>query len=210
MMNGETVKAGELQGVGRYDDARLACEAVAGSRDAFGELVLRHHAALRCFLAGILRNRAAADDIAQEAFIKAFRCVGAYEPSSSFKTWLFTIGKRLALNHIRDEKGKVEVEDDGWFDRNPSTHPGPSDSLEGGESSGELAQALHSLAEEQREALWLHYQERMPVKEIAVVLGKSLVATKVLMFRARRRLAGVLRGNARVGVSVAGLAALTP
>src|SRR4051794_6266641 len=102
--------------MGASTTARLAEladeELIQGARDAtpeivkkiVSELARRHHAKLVSFLYGIARDRTSAEALAQEAFVRVYRHAGDYKPVAKFTTWLFAIGRNLALNEMRDRK----------------------------------------------------------------------------------------------------------
>jgi RNA polymerase sigma-70 factor, ECF subfamily len=161
----------------------LAVRARDGSRVSFDELVVRYRPQLVAFLARRLASAADAEDVAQETFVRAYDHLERYDPARPFSTWLFAIAKNVAANHAvartrRDahelEGGRREPADDRTDDRARATdlwqraaavlHPGPY------------------------RVLWLRYAQGMTVSEIATELGRSSVAIKVMLFRARRRL----------------------
>lgn len=161
-------------------DEDLARKAAAGHAPSFEKIVRRHQSGLVRFLASYFREKADAEDVAQDAFVRAYRNLLRYDPNKPFLTWLYVIARRLALNHIR--KGSRRKED--------ALSEGPAAPPSRETDAGSLwASARHLLAPDAYAALRLHYAEERPVKEIAKILGKSLTATKVLLFRARRRLA---------------------
>src|SRR5262245_59255629 len=86
-----------------------------GSEEAFGELVLLHQARLRAYLGQFVRDRDAADDLAQEAFITAFRSLGDYEGRAPFATWLIGIARYQALMHFRKSK-RYKAHEAGYVD----------------------------------------------------------------------------------------------
>ena len=161
----------------------LAVRARDGSRVSFDELVVRYRPQLVAFLARRLANAADAEDVAQETFVRAYDHLDRYDPARPFSTWLFAIAKNVAANHAvartrRDanelEGARRDVAGDRTDERASATdlwqraaavlHPGPY------------------------RVLWLRYAQGMTVSEIATELGRSSVAIKVMLFRARRRL----------------------
>src|SRR5689334_8717352 len=85
------------------DESRLIEEAREGSVEAFSKLLGIHQAPLRASLAGLIRDSEAVDDVAQEAFMGAYRSLDAYKRDASFRTWLFAIARNKALLHLREE-----------------------------------------------------------------------------------------------------------
>ena len=161
----------------------LASRARRGCEACYAELVRRYAGRLLGFLRQKTAGFQDAEDLTQETFVKAYQNIGRYQKSSKFSTWLFTIASRLASSHYRRRKyfqriGEVESGD---------TEPG--DMMLQAEAKQNLWATAKSLSKNQYEALWLRYAEDMSIKEIAKVMRKSQVNVKVLLYRARTKLA---------------------
>jgi len=161
-------------------DEELASFARSGQIQAFDELVRRHWAGIRRFLLGYLPH-GSSDDIAQETFLRAYRKIEQYDGNRPFLPWLFTIARRLALNEIRRKNRKAEV---SLPDHSPEEAPEPEPA-----SFGPLWQlAKDRLSADPYAVLRLHYAEDLSIEEVAKVLGKGKIATKVMLHRARKKL----------------------
>jgi RNA polymerase sigma-70 factor, ECF subfamily len=170
-------------------DEELASRARQGCVDSFDQLLRRFQTPVLHFL----RRRgfsADAEDLTQETFLRVYENLHRYNRRWAFSTWLFTIARRTSLNHRRrirptsDAKAVAEA---------MSTIVEPLDAIIAAESRSRLwDRAASILTEEQSTALWLHYAEDMPAREIAKVLGRSWASVKVMLFRARRRLLPLL------------------
>jgi RNA polymerase sigma-70 factor, ECF subfamily len=155
------------------------------ARDCFGELVTRYQVRLFNFLLRRVRSRQDAEDLTQEAFVRAWERIRSYNPSWRFSTWLFTIGSRLAITRHRRSRpcaGSPAVESAPQRER-----PAPA---AGAARIWHLAASC--LSEDQHTALWLRYVEDLAIDEISVVMDKSQVAVRVCLFRARQALAARL------------------
>jgi RNA polymerase sigma-70 factor, ECF subfamily len=161
----------------------LAVRARDGSRVSFDELVVRYRPRLVAFLAQRLADAADAEDVAQETFLRAYDHLDRYDPTRPFSTWLFTIGKNVAANHAiaRTRRARRDARDQ---DGQPAG--GAVDDASTASDLWQRAQAI--LRPDAYRALWLCYAQGMTVREIATELGRSSVAIKVMLFRARRRL----------------------
>jgi RNA polymerase sigma-70 factor (ECF subfamily) len=165
----------------------LARRSQEGCRAAFAELVERYGNRLFKFLSYRTNNSHDTEDLVQDAFIKAYENIHRYKDSWRFSTWLFTIAARLANSHFRRSK--------------TCQFPGENqpDALEPGqrvvvrEMQQNLWAKARRLSRNQYQALWLKYGQDMSIKEIAKVLGKTQVNVKVLLYRARVNLAGMLQ-----------------
>jgi RNA polymerase sigma-70 factor (ECF subfamily) len=168
----------------------LVRRAQTGSAEAFEALVTRYESPLYNFL---LRRAASAEDaeeIAQDAFVRAWRKIASYDARWSFSTWLFTLARRLAATRERSRRPRRFANDSHDALDGVPVHADPGSALSASEESASLwSIADRVLDGDQRAALWLRYAEDLSVKEIAEVLGRSAVSVRVMLFRARARLA---------------------
>ena len=161
-------------------DEELASLARSGQIKAFDELVRRHWAGIHRFLLGYLPH-GSSDDITQETFLRAYRKIEQYDGNRPFLPWLFTISRRLALNEIRSKKRQREV--------SLSSHLVDETTEDQSALFGPLWQlAKDRLSADSYAVLRLHYAEDLSIEEVAGVLGKGKIATKVMLHRARRKL----------------------
>jgi RNA polymerase sigma-70 factor (ECF subfamily) len=158
----------------------LAVRARDGSRVSFDELVVRYRPRLVAFLARRLADAADAEDVAQETFLRAYDYLDRYDPRRSFSTWLFTIGKNVAANHAI-ARSRREA-------HHRTSHVGDGAVAGAAEPSDVWGRAAAILTPDAYRVLWLRYAHSLTVREIATELGRSSVAVKVMLFRARRRL----------------------
>ncbi len=167
------------------DDSALARQARDGSSGAFGELVHRHHTRVFAFLLTLTRHRQDAEDLTQETFLRAWDKIHHYNPELPLLPWLFTLARRQSIAALRRKRP-----------------PPPAEALTpAGPEPATRALRMWSLAERHLtpaaySALWLHYREELPLKEVAAILGKREGAVKVLLHRARKSLAEIVHGNA--------------
>jgi RNA polymerase sigma factor (sigma-70 family) len=158
----------------------LAVRARDGSRGSFDELVVRYRPRLVAFLARRLADAADAEDVAQETFLRAYDHLEGYDPARPFATWLFAIGKNVAANHALARTRRHAHEQD--------SRP-LEDTVDGAAGASDLWQRAAAIfPPDTYRMLWLCYAQGLTVREIATELGRSSVAVKVMLFRARRRL----------------------
>ncbi|NLE37322.1 MAG: sigma-70 family RNA polymerase sigma factor [Pirellulaceae bacterium] len=166
-------------------DEELAVLACRGSRSSFEELARRHQVALLHFL-WQWTTFEEAEDLTQEAMIRAYENLDRYRPTWKFKTWLFTIARRLCLNLKRRQRPEGRAEALSSL----AAASEPAEEVAAAEDRRWLWKlAGDILSERERTVLWLYYAEDMPVKEIARVVGRSPAAIKTMLFRSRRKLA---------------------
>ncbi len=182
-------------------DQELLREAQAGSRQAFETLVLRYRLWVTRLAARFLPNPADAEDLAQDAFVRAFANLSRCRPGVPFRNWLMRLTVNLCLDRLRYRRRRPErsasqmhEEDGGWMDNRLDRD----------------AEALYRRLESEREArdllrrvvprlspadqvlLHLLYGEELEVPEVAQLMGWSAVNVRVRAFRARRQLKRIL------------------
>jgi RNA polymerase sigma-70 factor (ECF subfamily) len=183
-------------------DAEIMLRAKAGDQSAFDYLVQKYRRPMISFMYRMARNAAAAEDLAQEVFLRVYRSRASYEASAKFTTWLYRIATNLAVNHARDtrhERPEVQVSLD-----EPDEESGTTLELPDGNLTAEqvivrrermlaIRSKVEALPEQQRLAVIMHKYQQMDYKQIAEVLKKSESATKSLLFRAYETLRDQLK-----------------
>jgi RNA polymerase sigma-70 factor (ECF subfamily) len=174
-------------------DAQVMLRVKAGDQSAFDYLVQKYRRPLVSFMYRMARNSAAAEDLAQEVFLRVYRSRESYEASAKFTTWLYRIATNLAVNHARDtrhQRPEATVSLD-----EPDTETGATLELPDGGLTAEQAmlrrerllgirRKVEALPERQRLAVIMHKYQQMDYKQIAEILKLSESATKSLLFRA--------------------------
>jgi len=172
----------------------LVSRAQRGSLPCFAELVKRFEGRLFNFLVRRTATTHDAEDLVQDAFVRAWQRIDQYDARWQFSTWLFTIANRLAITHGRRRQREI-----GWVDGQevPTVErDDPGRAVADRELCGLLWEtAERILSESQRTVLWLRYAEELSNKDIARVLGRSQISVRVTLFRAREALAAHERRN---------------
>ena len=164
----------------------LARRAAGGAVEAFEELVARFEGPLYQFLRVRVGRTEIAEELTQDAFLRAWQNLSRYDSRWRFSTWLFTLAQRLAVSHHRrrrEETGLPEREEEG-LDVDPAVEVAARD-----EGRRLWAVADRVLSPDQRSALWLRYAEDLEAAEIGRILDRPAVTVRVLLFRAREVLA---------------------
>lgn len=200
-----TVATSELQQAVylRDPDVALMLRVKEGDDNAFGKLVELYQDRLIGIFFHMMRDRAVAEDLAQETFLRIFRARRGYEPTAKFSTWLFRIANNLANNRRRDDNRKREVgfggSDSGPLGARPQEQllkekSGlmPARQLDKSELQRVVQEALANLNERQRMAVLLHKFEGMSYTDIADSMEMTPAAVKSLLSRARETLRGIL------------------
>lgn len=142
-------------------DAELACEAGQGDANAFAVLVERYRAPLVGYMVGLLRRRDDAEELAQEAFLKAWREIGSLRMPATVGRWLYQIAHNLAMSHVRQPR-MVPLLDD------PPGRPGGEP---GAERWTAVLAAVARLSEAHREVIGRRHFGGQRHEEIAAQLG---------------------------------------
>ena len=178
---------------GAEADAQVMLRVKAGDQAAFEYLVQKYRRPMVGFMYRMARNTAAAEDLAQEVFLRVYRSRESYEASAKFTTWLYRIATNLAVNHARDtrhERPEVQVSLDEPDEETGTTIELPDGSLNAEQAMVRrermlaIRRKVEALPELQRLAVIMHKYQQMDYKQIAEVLKKSESATKSLLFRA--------------------------
>jgi RNA polymerase sigma-70 factor (ECF subfamily) len=175
-------------------DVQLMLDVKAGDEQSFELLLCKYRIPLVNFLYRMVRDRAAAEDLAQEVFLRVYRARKDYAPTAKFTTWMFRIAANLALNAVRDNRYRQlevrtdrPVASDGEDPRAlevPDGAPTVEQQLLARSRSELILRAIHALPEKQRAAVLLHKYHELDYDEIARILGCSESALKSLLFRA--------------------------
>lgn len=184
MAKGEPI-AVNLQGL---PDARLVVQALAGSQPAFREIVRRYERPVFNLISRIVRNPALVEDVAQEAFLKAFRHLAAFDTGRKFSSWIFRIAHNAALDALRRTRDDATL--DG-SEADPVVPPAP-DPVEAADLARALEAALDGLRPELRVAIVLRCQEECSYEEIAEVMEIPQGTAKTFVHRARKQMADAL------------------
>ena len=156
---------------------------------AFASLVTAHQHRLFALVLMMVRDPAAADDVTQEAFIRAWRRVDRYDPRRPFYPWVATIAVRLAQNWLRKRAGTAAREGTGLDDAPaPAVPAGALDALVTGERDRRLWNVVSALPSGERTVVYLYYRQDMTVTDIARALDVASGTVKTLLFRARQKL----------------------
>lgn len=180
-----------LSAIGTESDAMEHGEDAHGASDVDErewEALLRENAPLAFRVArGVLRNDAEAEDVAQEALLRAYRRFGRLRERAKFRSWLVRISFRLALDRLRSIKRRQQRETE-WVLENFR-----ADSGAGSEFQRHLDAALEELPKKQRLVLLLAAMEGHTLEEVSALLGIPLGTVKSRLFFAKKELAEKLR-----------------
>lgn len=162
---------------------------LSGNALAFENIVKRYRNSLILFIQQYGMSYESAEDISQEVFVKLYIKKPHYTPRASFKTWLYTIAKREALNHIKKQKPYFNP-DDGYAMRMDFDYL--SEMIDNQEKET-LYRALSQINENYRKVLYLRYFDNLSTKEIASLLKCSPKKVSDMLYNGKLRLSSLLK-----------------
>jgi RNA polymerase sigma-70 factor, ECF subfamily len=169
-------------------DEELMSAVAEGDLTAFEQLVRRHQSTAWNAAFRLVGDVHAAEDIAQEAFLRVLHAAPRYRPTAAFRTYLYRIVTRLCRDHRRRIVASPSGEVDAW----PSQAPLPEDIASSQDLHSSVNKALAALPARQREAVVLRYYEGLNYTEIGHVIGATRKGVERLLARGRAALAGKL------------------
>ena len=172
-------------------EAQWIAEAITGDKEAFSKLVEIYQKPVYSVCYRMLGTPTAAEDAAQEAFIRAYQALDRYDPERSFATWLLSIASNYSIDQLRKKKVTIlsmDNEKHAWL-APPDPGPSPEKAALDKEKQALVQAILVDLHETDRAAVVLQYWHDYSYDEIAETLNLSSSAVKSRLFRARRLMA---------------------
>ena len=179
-------------------DVELVAEVLRGSAEACHELVKRFKKPVLSLIVRMVQDYATAEDLAQDAFLKAINKLDTYDPTRKFASWLFKIAHNTAIDHLRRHRPDTTplewTSGEDGEERSYEVLAAPADQAPDertlrAEWIQGIEDALGTLRPEYREILILRFQEDLAYDEIAEVMGLAMGTVKVHLHRARKQLA---------------------
>jgi RNA polymerase sigma-70 factor (ECF subfamily) len=157
----------------------------AGDAPAFEELVMTYQHRVYGVALRMLRNQAEAEEVAQEAFVRAHRALGDFRGDAKLSTWLYAITSRLCLNRLASGERRLRRQGEDALLRLSDAGPRPDAALERRELETALGRAIDELPEDRRIVVVLRDIEGLSYDEIAQVLELELGTVRSRLHRAR-------------------------
>ena len=180
------------------DEQELVARAQNGDTEAFNPLVYKYQQKIYNLIYRKVRDRETAKDLCQEVFLKAWQALPNFKGESVFYSWLYQIAINRSIDFLRKRNRRHVI----GFEELPQNaddtlqmtevQPSPCALLEKKELEHIIRKAIHQLPLTQRNAFYLRHSEGLPIKEIALRLGKSENTVKTYLYHARRKLQRLL------------------
>jgi len=171
-------------------DSEIVEAVLDGNQAAYADLVRRHEGAVKAVAVQILGDLHAAEDAAQDAFVKAYESLGGLRNGTAFRPWLLQIARRRAIDIARRQADTVPL--DG---RTQSTSATPDDRVSLKEEAKLLLDAVMKLPDHEREAILLRHFDGHTVRGVADAVGRSVGTVTKQLTRARARLRDMLKDH---------------
>lgn len=179
----------------RAEDRRLIRLARGGDQKAFEALLKKYRNLVYHVMMKMVRNPQEAEDLSQEAFIKAFKALASFNEEFAFSTWLMKIATNNCIDYLRKKKLKtysidepIKYKDEQVQMELPAADPSPERQLLNSERSVLIEEAIQSLPPRYRHVIVLRHQEEKSYEDIAEILKLPLGTVKARIFRAREML----------------------
>jgi RNA polymerase sigma factor (sigma-70 family) len=161
---------------------KLCKKAQRGDKDAACELLQIHYTDIYSYLRRLCGNRADAEDLTQQTFLKGWSSLGSFGRRSKFSTWLYKIARNTFIDWQRKNAGSARVRSEQWWQECIDSNPGPFANAAEYQLAERLYKIVDQLDDDKKQVVHLHYYQGLSIKETAVVLN---VATSTVKYRLR-------------------------
>ena len=157
-------------------------------QEAFERLVPAYRRRVFGLAYSILRDRAAAEDLAQEVFVKLWQALPRYDGRARLSTWIYAITRNAAISALRARRRDASLSDPAVAEQVEGVAAAPASAPD----EAMLRRRIEALPEKQRQAITLYYLDERPVEEVAEMMGLPANTVKTHLHRARAGLAAAL------------------
>ena len=169
-----------------------------GDTKSFELLVIKYEKRIFNVIFRVVRNRDAVEDLAQEAFLNAFKSIKRFKGGSSFYTWLYRIAVNVSINYLSKNKRAVFVDEgvletEAVSDLTANTSASPERSMQGREFADATSKAMEKIPTDIRTAITLREFEGLSYQEIAAVTDSPIGTVRSRIFRGRAMLKELLK-----------------
>jgi len=170
------------------DEAIILLIQAGRAQEAFERLVPAFRRRVFGLAYSILRDRGAAEDLAQEVFVKLWQALPRYDGRAQLSTWIYAITRNAAISALRRRRRSVSLSDPSVLEEAEAAFAAPAPAMD----DTALRRHIEALPEKQRQAVTLYYLDERSVDEVAAMLGLPANTVKTHLHRARASLAKAL------------------
>jgi RNA polymerase sigma-70 factor, ECF subfamily len=180
-------------------DNELVDDVRGGNRQAFTELMRRHQQKMYWVARRIVGSHADADDVVQEAFVKAFLSLGEFRGESSFSTWLYRITVNLSLNSLRKSHVVRYLQESELAQKVFASRDTPEEELQAKQVTTLLDRAVEELPDKQKTVFVMRFFDGLPYEEISQITKTSVGGLKANYFHALRKVQEYMKHEMEMG-----------
>ena len=167
---------------------------IKGDTNAFAVLVDRYKHMVFTLALRILKNKEEAEEVTQDTFLKAYGSLSKFKGDSKFSTWLYKVAYHSSLDYLRKRKRSIRTEAiDDYTVNKLVSHENILDAMEVAEDRMRIKKGIQELSGDDGILITLHYFEELSLSEISKIMDSNANTVKVRLFRARKRLAKILK-----------------
>ena len=183
----------QIDQMGTFPDEYYVQQILEGKIQVYSVLIDRYKHMVFTLAKRMLKNTEDAEEVAQDAFLKAYKGLSTFKGEAKFSTWLYRIAYHRSLDYIKRNQRQIDTADLPIEDAGSLTVLEEGfDTLEQKERARQIKEAIEALSGDDGLLLTLHYYQELSIKEIAQIVNKSEGAVKVNLHRSRKRLAKIL------------------
>jgi len=190
----------------KKEDFELISKAVGGEQHAFKDLMNRYQSQIFSLMYRMVHSSVEAEDLVQEAFMKAFTSLPNFNYEYAFSTWLYKIATNNCIDHLRKKKlqtfsidAPVSYKDTSYHIEIPDLTYHPEKEMIRNERNSMIKVAIDDLPEKYRRVIYLRHTDELSYEEIAELLKIPIGTVKARIFRAREMLNKFLKGKVDKG-----------
>jgi RNA polymerase sigma factor (sigma-70 family) len=176
------------------EDNIYITKVLEGDRNAYAYLVDKYKTMVYSLALRLVKDKEEAEEISQDAFVKAYQSLASFKGKAKFSSWLYRIVYNTAISKLRQQPaGKVSLDESNITDILYMESIEHYEALAAGERKKYLEKALDSLESDEKMFVILYYYEERDLDEIATIAGLTKTNTKVKLYRARKKMLMVLQ-----------------
>ena len=180
--------------VDHQQDNIYISKVLEGNRNAYAYLVDKYKTMVYSLALRLVKDREEAEEISQDAFVKAYQSLASFKGKAKFSSWLYRIVYNTAISKLRQQPaGRVSLDESNITDNLYTESKQNYETLSAGERKKYLEKALDSLDRYEKMFIILYYYEERDLDDIASIAGLTKTNTKVKLFRARKKMLTVLQ-----------------
>jgi len=175
------------------DEITIITDIKDGNHESYRLLVERYHRGLIQHLYNLTKDQAVAEDLAQEAFLRAYSKISLYNPKYAFSTWLYKIADNLAYRQLKQNVNFKDI--DEIAEVLPDDRPTPLEDAEKTFAAEQVRGAVNGLPLNYRQVIGMYYWDNFSYEEISTIIDCPVGTVRTWLFRAKEQLRKDLYGR---------------